>query len=191
MWGTMPRSTSAPAEKERLFFANDYQEGAHPLLLEALTSHNLTPAPGYGLDPWCESARAKLRAACGAPEAVHFLVGGTKCGALLGEAVVLPRPERLPHFFTAVKQRGALLAKGRVLGLQFDRLFTDGLYLRIGASAVALAGRIRRTLAERGYEMPPTRLPTRSSCGFPTGRWSLWAGGWPTAFGKRAGRTTR
>ena len=69
MWGTVPRSTSAPAAKERLFFANDYQEGAHPLLLEALTSHNLTPAPGYGLDPWCESARAKRRAACGAPEA--------------------------------------------------------------------------------------------------------------------------
>lgn len=61
-----------------------------------------------------------------------FYIGGTKCGALLGEAVVIPQPGLIPHFFTIIKQHGALLAKGRLLGIQFDTLFTDGLYERIG-----------------------------------------------------------
>ena len=65
-----------------------------------------------------------------------FYIGGTKCGALLGEAVVMPQPGVLPHFFTVMKQHGALLAKGRLLGIQFEVLFADGLYQRIGADAV-------------------------------------------------------
>ena len=83
-----------------------------------------------------------------------FYIGGTKCGALLGEAVVVPDPALLPRFFTLIKQQGALLAKGRLLGIQFQRLFLDGLYLRIGRSAVEYAGRIRRALEEKGYEIP-------------------------------------
>lgn len=82
-----------------------------------------------------------------------FYIGGTKCGALFGEAVVFPDPANAKHFFALTKQRGALLAKGWLLGLQFDALFTDGLYESIGVKAVALADRIRRTLADRGYSL--------------------------------------
>ena len=82
-----------------------------------------------------------------------FYIGGTKCGALLGEAVVFPHPAPVPHFFTFVKQSGALLAKGRVLGIQFDTLFTDGLYARGGAHAVRMADRIRAALVEKGYHL--------------------------------------
>ena len=81
-----------------------------------------------------------------------FYVGGTKVGALLGEAVVFPH--RAPkHFFTHMKQNGAVLAKGRVLGIQFDALFTDGLYLTIARHAVEQAEVIRKTLAESGYRL--------------------------------------
>ena len=82
-----------------------------------------------------------------------FYIGGTKCGALFGEAVVFPKPGIVPHFFTIVKQSGALLAKGRVLGIQFDTLFTDGLYERGGAHATAMADRIRAALTEKGYAL--------------------------------------
>lgn len=75
-----------------------------------------------------------------------FYIGGTKCGALFGEAVVIPRPGTIPHFFTIIKQHGALLAKGRIAGIQFDTLFTDDLYLHIGETAIRAADRIRGTL---------------------------------------------
>ena len=80
-----------------------------------------------------------------------FYIGGTKCGALCGEAVVVPEPELLPGFFTIMKQHGALMAKGRVLGVQFDALFTDGLYEKGGQTAIRAADRIRAALRERGY----------------------------------------
>ena len=82
-----------------------------------------------------------------------FYIGGTKCGALFGEAVVFPQHDRVPHFFTIVKQHGELLAKGRIAGLQFDTLFTDGLYERLGRHAVAAADRLRAALRENGYEL--------------------------------------
>ena len=269
--------------EHRLSFSCDYLEGAHPAILQRLCETNFAQTAGYGTDEYCESAREKIRAACGAPNAeIHFLVGGTqtnatvidallrsyegviaadtghisvheagaiefgghkvltlpqengkitasqiralldryeddanrdhtvmpgmvylsqpteygtlyskkelaaisalcrekrlplyidgarlayalacpendvtlrdlaalcdifyiggtKCGALLGEAVVIPQPGLIPHFFTIIKQHGALLAKGRLLGIQFDTLFTDGLYERIGADAVRYA----------------------------------------------------
>lgn len=277
-----------------LHFESDYLEGAHPALLSRLLETNLEQAPGYGADPWCESAREKIRAACGCPgAAVHFLVGGTqtnavvidallarhegvlaavtghingheagaveacghkvlplpqkegklsaaevrrylaqfyadenhphmvapgmvylshpteygtlytaaelralhevcaeyriplfldgarlgyglaaagndlslpeiarccdvfyiggtKVGALCGEAVVFPNPSLAPHFFTVMKQRGALLAKGRLLGVQFDALFTGGLYEEIAAHGVRMARRLKEGLARRG-----------------------------------------
>ena len=282
---------------EKLFFASDYMEGAHPKIMERLIATNLEKTSGYGTDPYCESAREKIRIACNAPEAeVYFLpggtqtnsmiikyllrpyqgviaatsghiagheagaiehgghkvltvpgydgklkaadvarvikayqqddnrehgvapgmvyisqptesgtlyslaeltelsdlcrknglylyadgarlayglacpsndvtlqdmarlcdvfyIGGTKCGALLGEAVVIPKPGLIPHFFTLMKQHGALLAKGRLLGLQFDTLFTDNLYLRIGDRAVAYADRIREKLTGLGLPL--------------------------------------
>lgn len=83
-----------------------------------------------------------------------FYLGGTKCGCLFGEAVVVPNPATIPHFFTQIKQRGALLAKGFVTGIQFETLFEDRLYERLGAEAVILAERIRAHARTRGLPMP-------------------------------------
>lgn len=82
-----------------------------------------------------------------------FYIGGTKCGALFGEAVVLPKADLIPHFFTIIKQHGALFAKGRLLGVQFDTLFTNDLYLRLGKPAVAAAQRMQQSLRQKGYEL--------------------------------------
>ncbi len=83
-----------------------------------------------------------------------FYIGGTKCGLLFGEAVVLPKKGAISHFFSLIKQHGALLAKGRVLGVQFDALFRDGLYGRIGVPAIESAARIREKLARCGFTLP-------------------------------------
>lgn len=283
--------------QEKLFFASDYMEGAHPNILQRLLKTNLEKTPGYGTDSYCASAREKICKACQAPEAeVYFLsggtqtnsmiikyllrpyqgviaaetghingheagaiecgghkvltvpqyngklsadgvravaerynsddnrdhtvmpgmvylsqptesgtlyslqelediravcrefglylyvdgarlayglacpkndvtlrdlarlcdvfyIGGTKCGALFGEAVVIPEPDLIPHFFTLMKQHGALLAKGRILGIQFDTLFTDDLYLQVGCSAVAHADTIREKLQQKGLQL--------------------------------------
>ena len=280
---------------ERLYFASDYQEGAHPAILKRLQETNLMRTPGYGLDPVSESARERIRAACGLDDAeVYFLaggtqtnavmidamlrpyqgvmaaetghvstheagaieygghkvltlpqrdgklcaadvvrclrayredgnrdhmvmpgmvylsqpteygtlysldeltaisdacheggvplyldgarlayglatpendvtlpdiarlcdafyIGGTKCGALFGEAVVIPKRGLIPHLFTIIKQHGALLAKGRIAAIQFEALFTDGLYDEIGQSAIRAADRIREALTQKGY----------------------------------------
>ncbi|MBR2413989.1 MAG: aminotransferase class I/II-fold pyridoxal phosphate-dependent enzyme [Clostridia bacterium] len=82
-----------------------------------------------------------------------FYIGGTKCGALCGEAVVFPRHGAPKQFFTTVKQHGALLAKGRLLGVQFDTLFTDGLYMTICKNANVQAEKVRKDLKEKGYEI--------------------------------------
>lgn len=81
-----------------------------------------------------------------------FYFGGTKVGALCGEAVVFPKGNMPPHFVTMVKQRGALLAKGRLLGIQFDALFTDDLYFEISRNAIATADRLKQILKDKGYE---------------------------------------
>ena len=81
-----------------------------------------------------------------------FYIGGTKCGALCGEAVVFTRDNRPAHFLNAVKKRGALLAKGRLLGAQFEALFTDGLYEEIGRHAIGMAERLKEILREKGCE---------------------------------------
>ena len=274
-------------------FENDYIQGAHPEVLKRLAETNYEPLSGYGTDPYCESAREKIRRECGCPDAeIHFLVGGTqtnavvidamlkryegvvaadtghvavheagaveytghkvltiphhtgkidpgelraylegfyqdanhehmvfpgmvylshstelgtlysrkeleeisgicreyeiplfldgarlgyglmssgtdvtlqdvaqlsdvfyiggtKVGALCGEAVVFPK--KAPrHFLTAVKQHGALLAKGRLLGIQFDTLFTDNLYFDISRHAIEMAEELNRVLREKG-----------------------------------------
>ena len=82
-----------------------------------------------------------------------FYIGGTKVGALFGEAVVAPHTERLPHFFPLIKQHGALLAKGRLLGIQFETLFTDGLYLEMGKHAVRLAQKLKQGFVQKGYKL--------------------------------------
>lgn len=279
-----------------LSFENDYSEGAHPKILEKLAETNLDQLPGYGLDPICDSAKARIRKACGCENAdvfflsggtqtnrtviasmlknyegvvaaetghvgVHeagaiensghkviclpqeegklvperleaylkaffadannehmvfpgmvyisfptelgtlyskaelerissicreyglplfidgarlgyglmsvaaditlpelaaladvFYIGGTKVGALIGEAVVFPRGNAPKHFMTTVKQNGALLAKGRLLGVQFDALFENDLYFKIAAHAIEMAAKLKEMLIRKGCE---------------------------------------
>ena len=78
-----------------------------------------------------------------------FYIGGTKLGTLCGEAVVFPQGAPA-HFPTVIKQHGALLAKGRLTGVQFDALFTDGLYLSIGRHAIDMAEQLKTVLDEKG-----------------------------------------
>ena len=283
-------------------FRNDYSEGAHPRVLQALTDTNLEQTVGYGLDPRCEEARALIRRLCDAPGAdVHFLVGGTqanlvtiasllqpyeaviaahtghvnvhetgaieatghkvctapspdgkltpalvesvlrthstehmvsprlvyisdttetgtvytkaeltalraccdahglllfldgarlgsalvspasdltltdlaaltdafylggtKNGALFGEALVMTAPN--DHFRWHMKQRGAMLAKGRLLGIQFQALLADGLYWDIARHANDLAFRLRDGMAALGVSFP---VPSPSNQQFP------------------------
>ena len=82
-----------------------------------------------------------------------FYIGGTKCGALFGEAVVTGRPELFRRFFSLMKGHGAVLAKGRLLGVQFKALFEERLYFQIGKEAVRKALELKKTFTERGYSM--------------------------------------
>ena len=82
-----------------------------------------------------------------------FYIGGTKVGALFGEAVVFTKGNTPKHMITQIKQHGALLAKGRLLGVQFDALFTDGLYMEMGRHALECASSIRKELIEKGYQL--------------------------------------
>ncbi len=78
-----------------------------------------------------------------------FYIGGTKVGALFGEAVVCSKP--IPHFKTLIKQHGAMLAKGRLLGVQFETLFTDNLYMNIAGHAIKMAMKLRAGFITAGY----------------------------------------
>ena len=258
-------------------FQNDYIAGAHPEILKKLTETNFESLPGYGSDHYCESAKEKIKVACGCPEAeveflvggtqtnsiivstmiqeyegvvaattghvnVHesgaieysghkvltvpqkngkieaaslrhfletfyadgtqehmvypgmvyishpteygtlytkmeleegyglmsydtdvtlqdiarisdvFYIGGTKVGALCGEAVVFTKGNKPAHFENRIKKRGALLAKGRLLGIQFDTLFTDDLYFKISRHAIDMAEKMKAIVREKGYE---------------------------------------
>jgi threonine aldolase len=79
-----------------------------------------------------------------------FYIGGTKMGALCGEAIVFTK-NAPAHFFTMIKQHGALTAKGRLLGVQFDALFTDALYFEIGKHAIDMAEKLKKIFEEKGY----------------------------------------
>jgi len=291
------------------FFKNDYSEGCHPQILEALTRTNLKQTVGYGLDPYCEEAARLIRAAADCPDAaVHFLVGGTqtnqtalaaflrphqcalaaetghinvhetgaieatghkvvtlpgedgrltpelvramvaghpdehmvkpglvylsqstelgtvytktelaalsdccrelglylyvdgarladalacegndvtlpdlarlcdafyiggtKCGALFGEALVIVRDELKTDFRYLLKQRGGMLAKGRLLGVQFGELFRDGLYWEVGRHAVSLAQRLQAGLVELGLELQVQSPTNQIFVRFPAG----------------------
>jgi len=81
-----------------------------------------------------------------------FYIGGTKVGALCGEAVVFTKENTPKNFVTIIKQNGALLAKGRVLGVQFDTLFTDDLYFKISKNAIDMANKLKEVLIKKGYK---------------------------------------
>ncbi len=82
-----------------------------------------------------------------------FYIGGTKVGALCGEAVVFTKNNKPAHFVNQLKKRGALLAKGRLIGVQFDTLFTDNLYFDISKNAINMAKEIKKALVNSGFKM--------------------------------------
>lgn len=101
---------------------------------------------GFGLmSDACDLTLPELADSCDV-----FYIGGTKVGALCGEAVVFPKGNAPRHFFSIIKQHGALMAKGRLLGLQFDTLFTDDLYFRISRNAIEKAQAVKSLFAEKG-----------------------------------------
>ena len=81
-----------------------------------------------------------------------FYIGGTKVGALCGEAVVFKKWQTPPHFLSQTKQHGAMLAKGRLTGVQFEALFEDGLYFEISKNAIDRAEELKELFLSRGYE---------------------------------------
>ena len=104
---------------------------------------------GYGLmSPACDLSLPDLARLCDV-----FYIGGTKVGALCGEAVVFPSGKAPAHFFTTIKQHGALLAKGRLLGIQFDTLFTNDLYFSISRHAIDLAMQLKAMFARKGLQL--------------------------------------
>ena len=116
----------------------------------------------YGMQLYLDGARLGYALACGETDVTlpvvakycdSFCIGGTKIGALFGEAAVFTDKKQAKHFTTFIKQHGALLAKGRMLGIQFDELFENDLYLELGKHANALALKIKRAFAEKGYEL--------------------------------------
>lgn len=115
---------------------------------------------GYALQPSVSDATLKDLAAL----TDVFYIGGTKCGALLGEAVVLNHVPTQAMFRSMMKQNGALLAKGRLLGIQFDVLFTDQLYVKICAQAVQDAMRIRHAFEQKGISF---LSDSATNCQFP------------------------
>ena len=76
-----------------LYFENDYCEGAHPAILQKLAETNFEKVPGYGTDPYCASAKAKICAACGCPDAdVTFISGGTQTNAIVIASMLHTKP---------------------------------------------------------------------------------------------------
>lgn len=103
---------------------------------------------GYGLMSYQTDVTLQdIAAYCDA-----FYIGGTKVGALCGEAVVFTNGSTPKHFMTMVKQHGALLAKGRLLGIQFDTLFSDNLYFKISRHAIDMAELLKKGFKEKGYD---------------------------------------
>lgn len=104
---------------------------------------------GYGLaSPQNDLTLADIASLCDV-----FYIGGTKVGALFGEAVVITNPMLKKDFRYFMKQHGAMLAKGRLLGIQFETLFTDGLYMEISRHAVTLAMRLREAFQKKGIRL--------------------------------------
>ena len=81
-----------------------------------------------------------------------FYIGGTKIGALCGEAVVFTNRQAHKHFFSIQKQHGAVIAKGALIGLQFEALFTDDLYFKLARHAIDMAMQMKKFFQEKGYQ---------------------------------------
>ncbi len=115
---------------------------------------------GYGLAaPDNDLSLPEIAALCDV-----FYIGGTKVGALLGEAVVITNDALKKDFRYSIKQKGGMLAKGRILGIQFETLFADGLYYEISRHAVDMAMAIRAAFAAKGFSF---RYPSTTNQQFP------------------------
>ncbi|MCY1025939.1 low specificity L-threonine aldolase, partial [Mammaliicoccus sciuri] len=82
-----------------------------------------------------------------------FYIGGTKIGALCGEAIIFTNQYEPKHFTTLIKQHGALLAKSRLIGVQFTELFTDNLYFKISKHAIDMALKLKQAFINKGYQL--------------------------------------
>lgn len=142
-----------------------YTKAELTALRQACDKHNLYlfldgARLGYGLAAQDNDLTlADLAQLCDA-----FYIGGTKVGALFGEALVITNPEMQQDFRYAIKQHLGMLAKGRLLGLQFLALLEDDLYFTIGAQADALAMRIRAACEQKGF---PFLVPSTTNQQFP------------------------
>lgn len=138
---------SHPTEYGTLYTAGELKE-IHEICKEYKLPLYLDGARlGYGL----AASRTDVTLPFIAENCDVFYIGGTKTGALIGEAVVFPKGNAPAHFMTIVKQHGALLAKGRLLGIQFDVLFTDDLYFEISAHAIKMAEKLKEGFHKKGY----------------------------------------
>ena len=139
---------SFPTEYGTLYSRSELEE-LHRICQEAHIPLYMDGARlGYGLaSDACDLTLSDLPSLCDI-----FYIGGTKVGALFGECVVARRG-LLQHFFPLIKQHGALMAKGRLLGVQFATLFTDGLYLEAARHAVRLAMRLKQGFIDKGYQL--------------------------------------
>lgn len=103
---------------------------------------------GYGLaSPACDCSLKDIASFCDV-----FYIGGTKVGALFGEAVVFTHSKYNTDFRYHIKQQGGMLAKGRLLGIQFDELFEENLYMEISRKAIEQALRLRKCLNDKNYQ---------------------------------------
>ena len=140
---------SQPTEIGTLYSASELQELKK--LCERLDLYFYVDGARLGSALCAPGNDVDLPALCRLTDA--FYIGGTKNGALLGEALVIVKEELKKDFRYQMKQKGALLAKGQVLGVQFQELFRDGLYFELAQRANTLAARLRQAVAEAGYSL--------------------------------------
>lgn len=139
---------SHPTEYGTLYTKEELEQLSHVCQTYGLPLYLDGARLGYGLMAEGTDVTMETIAQC----CDAFYIGGTKVGALFGEAVVFPR-QTPRSFFTLMKQQGAVLAKGRLLGIQFDTLFTDGLYYEISKHAIDLAMELKGILVEAGMPL--------------------------------------
>lgn len=151
---------SSPAENGTIYYKKELEELHHickkydlPLFLDGARL-------GYGLcAPDNDLTLADIARLCDV-----FYIGGTKVGALFGEALVITNDVLKKDFRYYIKQNGGMLAKGRLLGIQFETLFEDGLYFEISQHAIDLAMQVKDTLEKNGYEV---LIPSTTNQQFP------------------------
>ena len=161
VWQVIDEYADEHVVKPALVYVSQPTELGTLYTLEELTALRAV-CDENGLRLYCDGARLASALTVrgndvGMPELARlcdaFYIGGTKCGALFGEAVVFPNAALARNFAYTRKQRGNLLAKGRLLGVQFGALMQDGVYEKYGAHQNAMADKLRAGFAAKGYPM--------------------------------------